>query len=378
MGSRPGRRTPLTGILLERIQREGPLTYAAFMEACLYHPEHGYYTARVPGTGQSDYLTSVETGQLFGCLLARQLAEMWEQLERPARFEVVECGAGRGRLAEAILPWVDKHARDFASALHLTLVEISEGMRAQAQRALASYGMRVECAAALPVRGIVGCLLSNELVDALPVHRVVQRREALREIYVGAQDGKLVEVEGELSSQELSRYLERYGKPLEEGQLAEVHPAALAWLEGAAAALKRGFLLTIDYGYPARELYGPAHQRGTFTAYRDHRTSEDWLEEPGRQDLTAHVNFTALEERGRELGLTLLGCPEQAQFLLSLLRASEFRDLPAGGAAAPREQLASRVELQQLIHPEGLGANFKVLIQAKGVEGARLTGLAPP
>lgn len=377
MGSRPNRRTPLTTILLERIRQEGPLTYAAFMEACLYHPEHGYYTARVPGTGQSDYLTSVETGQLFGCLLARQLAEMWEQLERPARFDLVECGAGRGRLAEAVLLWAHKHARDFAAALRLTLVEISDRLRAQAQKALAPCGTRLEYAAALPAGEIVGCLLSNELVDALPVHRVVQRREALREIFVSARAGELVEVEGELSSPALSGYLERYGKPLEEGQLAEVHPAALTWLERAAAMLQRGFLLTIDYGYAARELYGPAHQRGTFTAYRDQRSTEDWLAEPGRQDMTAHVNFTALEERGRELGLTSLGCPEQAQFLLSLLRVSEFGDLPGGGAG-PREQLASWVELHQLIQPEGLGANFKVLVQAKGVEGARLTGLAPP
>jgi len=193
---------------------------------------------------------------------------------------------------------------------------------------------------------------------------------------VSARNGELVEIEGEPSSPALARYLERYGGPLQEGQQAEVNLAALAWLDEAARALERGFLLTIDYGYRARELYGAAHQRGTLLAYREHRTSEDWLSKPGEQDLTAQVNFTALEARGRELGLTALGYVPQAQFLLALARASGLVER-LEREADTSETRATRNQLKQLVHPEGMGEAFKVLVQAKGVDAATLSGLQP-
>ncbi|HLD78902.1 MAG TPA: SAM-dependent methyltransferase, partial [archaeon] len=301
--------------------------------------------------------------------------EMWELLGRPGRFDLVECGAGRGALAAGILEAVRAKAPDFAAALRVTLVEVSPRLREQAQAALEGQGERVAIVERLPA-GVSGCLLSNELVDALPVHRVAQRAGGLREIYVSARGGELVEMEGEPSSPALARYLERYGAPLEDGQQAEVNLAALAWLDEAARALERGFLLTIDYGYRARELYGPAHQRGTLLAYREHRTSEDWLSRPGEQDLTAQVNFTALEERGRELGLTALAYVPQAQFLLGLAQASGLVERLEREADASATR-ATRNQLKQLIHPEGMGEAFKVLLQGKGVAGARLSGLQP-
>ncbi len=369
------RRTALTDILVARIARDGPLTFAAFMEACLYDPAHGYYTRRVPERGQRDYVSSPEVGPLFARLLGWQFDEMWEALGRPARFELVECGAGRGALAAGILESVHRQAPDFAAALRVTLVETSLRLREQAQAALEGQGERVAIVERLPA-GVAGCLLSNELVDALPVHRVVQRGNALREIYVSARSGELVETEGDPSSPALARFLERYGAPLEDGQQAEINLAALDWLEQAAAALERGFLLTIDYGYRARELYGAAHQRGTLLAYSEHRTSEDWLSKPGEQDLTAHVDFTALEERGSELGLASLGYVPQAQFLLALARASGLVERLEREAETP-EARAARNQLKQLIHPEGMGEAFKVLLQGKGVAGARWSGLQP-
>jgi SAM-dependent MidA family methyltransferase len=198
----------------------------------------------------------------------------------------------------------------------------------------------------------------------------------LREIYVNTRGQELVEEEGELSSPTVADYLDRYGAPLGEGQVAEVHLAMLAWLEQATAALERGFLLTIDYGYPAQDLYRPGRQRGSLLAYRQHRAGEDWLSLPGEQDLTAHVNFTALEERGRELGLEPLGGATQASFLLALVRASRCAELEPAGANQ-LEKLRTRQALKQLIHPEGMGEAFRVLVQAKGVSGARLSGLTP-
>jgi len=368
-------RTPLTDILVKRIERQGPLTFAAFMEACLYHPEHGYYTRRVPAQGRRDYVTSPEVGPLFGRLLAWQLREMWELLGRPSRFDLVECGAGRGQLAAHILDTVHATALDLAAALRVTLVEVSPGLREQANAALAKYRERAQVDERLPA-GIAGCLLSNELLDALPVHRVVKRQEGVREIYVGARNGQLMEIERELSSPALARYLERYGAPLREGQHAEINLAALGWLAQVAAALERGFLLTIDYGYRARELYGPGHPRGTLLAYREHRTSDDWLAGPGEQDLTAQVNFTALEERGRELGLVTLGLVPQARFVLALARASGLVERLEREADTP-EARATRNQLKQLVHPEGMGEAFKVLVQAKGMAGAALSGLQP-
>lgn len=368
--------TPLTDILLERIEREGPLTFAAFMEMCLYHPEHGYYTAHIAESRKRDYFTSPDVGPLFGRLLGGQLRELWELLGRPARFDLVECGAGRGRLAGDILGWAAEHAPTFLTALRVTLVETSGPLRQQAAKELQEYGERVRCVADLPQEQIIGCVLSNELVDALPVHRVVQRAEGLREIYVAARDGALREAEGELSTPALSRYLERYGAPLELDQLAEVNLRALTWLEQVARALDRGFVVTIDYGYPARELYGAGHPRGTLLAFSGHRAQEEWLARPGEQDLTAHVNFTALEKHGRELGLEILGFTTQTQFLLALVQAS--------GLAGEIESMTSEVkklklrqQLKQLIHPEGMGEAFKVLVQARGVGPARLSGLRP-
>ena len=221
---------------------------------------------------------------------------------------------------------------------------------------------------ALPSK-VTGCIFSNELLDALPVHRVVQREEGLREIYATANGDELGETEGQLSSPSIAQYMERYGVPLADGQFAEVNLAALEWLGDAAAVLERGFLLTIDYGYHASELYGPAHRRGTLLAYRGHRAEENWLEAPGEQDLTAHVNFTALEERGRELGLNPLRLATQTNFLLALAKSQGLADLV--------EVSDVRRQLIQLIHPEGMGETFKVLIQAKGVKTARLSGLEP-
>jgi len=376
MGPLPDRRTPLTDILLQRIQSQGSLTFAAFMEACLYDPEHGYYTQQVSARPSGDYFTSVDVGALFGRLLARQFREMWEALSCPPRFELVECGAGRGRLAEQVLTAAGEHSPGFSRALQFTLVEASPRLRAQAKATLERFGECARVTDELPPGGRMGCVFSNELLDALPVHRVVQRAEGLREIYVTARQGELAEEEGELSSPVVADYLRQYGAPLTEGQQAEVHLAALAWLEGAAAALERGLLLTIDYGYRARELYSPGRQRGTVLAYRHHRAHDDWLALPGEQDLTAHVNFTALEERGRELGLHTLGLVPQTNFLLALARASGFADLEGPGADET-EKLRARLALKQLVHPEGMGETFKVLVQAKGVAGVRLSGLEP-
>lgn len=367
--------TALTEILLDRIRQHGPITFADFMEACLYHPEHGYYTRNIPGEGTGDYYTSPEVHPIFGCLLARQFCEMWDILGCPREFHLVELGAGQGILATTVPTWIEQNAPEFARALRLLLVERSPRLRELGEQRLAGrlYG-QVRWVSELGETPRAGCFYSNELVDAFPVHRVVQRRAGLREIYVAARGDKLIEQEGELSSPALADYLVRYGAPLAQGQQAEVGLQALAWLEQVAAVLVRGFLLTIDYGYLARELYSAARRAGTLLAYRGHRVSDDLLAWPGAQDLTAHVNFTALIEHGRTLGLVPCGYTTQAKFLLALGKTNEFADLYAPNTSEAQRYKA-RLQLKQLIYPEGMGETFKVLVQAKALPAVSLTGL---
>ncbi|MBI4462129.1 MAG: SAM-dependent methyltransferase [Acidobacteria bacterium] len=366
--------TSLTPILLDRIRRDGCITFAAFMKACLYDSEHGYYS-RQRAKAVEDYYTSPEVHSIFGRLLARQFHEMWELLGCPAQFDLVEFGAGNGTLAASVLGWIEQNSPQLARATRVVLVERSDSLRAQGEKNLErGTSLPIRWMGRLPSGSFTGCFYSNEFVDALPVHRVVQRAGGLREIFVAARGDELVTEEGELSSPALADYLARYATPLAIGQEAEVNLLALPWLEKVARELSRGFLLTIDYGHVAAELYSVVRPAGTLLAYRAHRVSEDVLAWPGAQDLTAHVNFTALIEHGRRIGLLPLGFTSQAKFLLALGRGNEFADLSVTGATEA-ERYQARLRLKQLIYPEGMGETFKVLIQAKGLTGASLTGL---
>ncbi|MFQ5817544.1 MAG: class I SAM-dependent methyltransferase [Terriglobia bacterium] len=366
--------TALTEILLDRIRQHGPIPFAEFMQACLYHPEHGYYTRRV-AAGADDYYTSPQVHPIFGRLLARQFREMWEILGRPATFALVEFGAGDATLASHVLPWIEQNSPEFARSLRVVLVESSASLRAQSAAKLqGSISLPIRCLPELREGTLTGCFYSNEFIDAFPVHRVVQREAGLREIYVTARGQELVTEEGDLSSPALADYLARYGVPLARGQQAEINLAALAWLEAVARALRQGFLLTIDYGYLARELYSPLRATGTLLAYHQHRVSENLLLLPGARDLTAHVNFTALMEHGHRLGLVPLGFTTQAKFLLALGKGNEFSDLYAP-QASETERYQARLHLKQLIYPQGMGETFRVLVQAKAVKHASLTGL---
>ncbi len=366
----------LTEILGERIRAGGPISFAEFMRECLYHPAHGYYS-RASARRFGDYYTSVDVHPIFGRLLARQFAEMWELLGSPRPFVVAESGAGVGRLAGHILDFSARELPEFYEALEYVAVERSGARRAEhaARLAVHAAARRVSSAGEIP-RGIpAGCIFSNELLDALPAHRVVVENGALREIYVGFEGGRFIEVQEKPSTPALERYFHEQGITLEEGQQAEVCFEACDWIESVGRALERGFVLTIDYGHEARALYGDHHNRGTLLSYRDHAVSEDLLDAPGEQDLTSHVNFTAVDLWGRRAGLLRTGLVTQSQFLVALGRGNEFADLYEPGQTE-MEKLRARLLLKNLIHPEGLGEKFQVLIQHKGIAAPRLTGLS--
>jgi len=374
-----GEPSPLAARLAARIRAEGPITFADYMRACLYDPEYGYYS-RPESKRFADFYTSVDVHSVFGRLLARQLAEMWRLLDRPTEFTAVEAGAATGRLAAQVLDFSRRELPDFYGALRYVAVEQSAARRARHTETIATHlaAGRAYSNEVLPAEIPAGCIFSNELFDALPVHRIVFESGSLREVFVEleAADGEaLRETLGPPSTPELEAYFQKQGIALQEGQQAEVCLDACRWIADAGHRLGRGFVLTVDYGHPAKELYNERHMRGTLLAYAEHRASEEFLRAPGMQDLTAHVNFTALDFWGRLSGLAPTGLVSQMQFLLALGKGNEFEDLYEPGASEA-DRVRSRLLLKTLIHPEGMGETFHVFIQHKGVVDPQLTGLA--
>ncbi len=366
--------TPLAELLAERIRRDGPLPFADYMRECLYHPVHGYYS-KAESTRFADYYTSVDVHPVFGRLLARQFAEMWEHLGCPAEFMLVEVGAGAGRLAGSILDFCEVQLTSFYQALHYIAVERSAARCEQAARnsqrhtGAGHFTSSIEIPARIPS----GCLFSNEWIDALPVHRVVVDGGVLKEIFVNFSDGQFVNNLAPLSTCAIREYFATQGVNLHEGQHAEVCLEACGWITAVGRRLERGFVLTIDYGHSAADLFDDHHMRGTLLAYRNHRATEEYYSWPGEVDLTAHVNFTALELWGRRVGLETAGLTSQTAFLLALGQANEFADLYDDGQIEA-ERLRGRLQLKTLIHPEGMGERFQVLIQQKGMNALAEAG----
>ena len=399
----------LETLIREEIARAGPMPFARFMALALYHPTLGYYSGggegREPVGWSGDYFTSGDVHPLWGWCVARQLHEMWELLGRPDPFHIVEPGAGRGLLAREVWAYALERAPNWASALRYTLVERMspesplrarrEATLGQALGALGAPDGATRCASSLAgaaSAGAAGCVVANELVDALPVHIVEARAGALREVYVDAAPGRLVERLGPLSRLELAGYLDHERVPWRrypDGWRAEICLEAADWMRGVAGALARGFALTIDYGDTARRLYTRDRRRGTLAVYARHQLGERPLANPGHQDLTAHVNFSALREVGRAAGLRTAGLTTQRAFLerLGIRQEAESRAArlyPAAdtaratdrGQADHLRRAALRGAVATLLAPEGLGG-FRVLVQHRGVPGAgrRLTGL---
>jgi SAM-dependent MidA family methyltransferase len=214
---------------------------------------------------------------------------------------------------------------------------------------------------------VTGVILSNELVDAFPVHRVVMRPLGLREIYVGWDGSGFIEIETPPASPALERHFERLGVTLEAGQRADVNLQALEWMRQVGAILRRGLVFTIDYGHTATDLYAPSRKDGTLLCYHRHAVSDSPYLRVGQQDLTAHVDFTSLALAGQEAGLTVTGFTNQLHFLMGLGIESAF----AGVDPESPESAAMRA----LLRPDGMGTTYKVLIQHKGMPAPQLDGL---
>ena len=370
----------LQAVIRERIRTAGPLPFAAWAELALYHPELGYYARADRRSGRAgDFFTSVDLGPLFGALLASQFAETWRLLRTP-RFDLVEAAAGDGRLARDVLDAAAADDPAFYAAVDLHLVERSRAARdAQAAVLGPHAGKLASSGPGLPP-AVRGAVFANELLDALPPHLLQMTAGGLREVYVDvdAETGGFVERLGPLSDARVRAHVDERGIRLAEGWRAEVTPAAADWVRQAVAALDRGFLLLIDYGHEARELYSATHAAGTLAAYRRHRAADaaggaapPWLAAPGECDITAHVDLTLVRDTAERWGARTLGVLDQTYFLLGLGAVERAaRESAGGGVTALRRRLA----LKSLLVPGGLGSTHKVLIFGKDVGTPALAG----
>lgn len=387
----------LETVIRHEISVSGAIPFTRFMELALYHPEHGYYegAGRLIGR-RGDYFTSVSVGSLFGDLLAFQFAEWLEEelkLQSPEsepggsarRFQLVEAGAHNGRLAADILAWLRRHRPELLARIEYWIVEPSPRRRDWQKETLTGFAGKVRWLSALPTAGaaphfqsIRGVIFANELLDALPVHRLGWDARARRwfEWGVGVQQDRLVwqqlaAISGAVQREPLASLpgcarLEDLPPELlavlPDGFTVEVCPRAVEWWRTAARALERGWLVTVDYGLTAEEFFRPERTGGTARAYCQHRSSVDLLDRPGEQDLTAHVNFAALQAVGEAAGLRTQGIFAQGQFLAHSLRQAAESGPSLGDWTPERTR-----QLQTLLHPDHLGRAFRVLVQTRPV-----------
>lgn len=364
-----------------RIRERGPLTVAEFIEHALYHPRFGYYMGG-PNIGpRGDFVTSPEASPAFGKLLATHVADVDALLDSPRSLEVVECGPGNGTLARDLLVELSVAHPELYRRLRYWLVEISPALvQTQQEALLPVHGEVVNWCSSLGQlpRGLQGAVIANELIDALPVHVLEKTESDLLEQFVYVNDeGKLGLKLGPVSDASLLAFVEQETIELRNGERIEVNMLAEKWLDDLTRVLNRGVALLIDYGDEAPGRYSPARREGTLLAYYAGGVTESILSHPGNQDITALVDFTALQNAARRTGFDVLGITRQSSFLLGLGLGTTHTAESVAGMSFDAV-IKYRRGLQTLISMEGLG-RFHVLLLSKGLlpEQARggLSGL---
>ncbi len=352
------------------------MRFDRFMELALYHPGDGYY-AKVGGPspiGRSgDFYTSVSAGPLFGRLLARQFFQMWQVLGKPRPFWMIEQGAHDGQLACDVLEWCRAETTEFFEAIRYGIVQASGAasmhQKCAPEPALVSRITWFENLAALAEEKPVGVFFSNELVDAFPVRAITHSAGEWFEQHVAIRDETLRWHDRPIVDEELAEAVAALALPTIEDYTTEINLRARSWIAEVALAMRRGYVLTIDYGYPASLYYAPHRSGGTLTAYVKHHSVDDVLAEPGMRDITAHVDFTTLARAGEGAGLTTLGFLDQQRFLMGVAHDE------LSGAGGPLVKIQENLGAwNTLTHPEHFGARFHALLQAKNAP-ANLDGL---
>lgn len=361
----------LAARLLLRIEREGPITFRDWMEAALYDSLEGYYQkpSRERWGRAGDYRTSPERSPLFAATFARYFAALYETLGEPDSWTIMEAGAGACHFARGILQTLRRDYQKVFKATRYIIDEASEDAREQSRLTLAPFAGQVAyrrlSELTSPFETVV--VFSNELLDAFPVHRVMMLDGHLRELRVGAEPrtGAFKWIPSEPSTARLSAYFESAGIRLCEGQIAEVNLAAADWLATVASVIKRGYVITVDYGAEASELYSAPHRReGTLRAFSRHRFVENVLAHPGAQDLTTTVDWTNFKRAGLEHGLHAVSLEGQDQFLLRAGLLDQLERMTAR-AQSEADAVILRASVREMILPGGMGSSFQVLVQKK-------------
>ena len=358
----------LEKIIIREIEQKGPIPFRDFMEMSLYYPDLGYYTSENRRIGTNgDYYTSPWLSSVLGEMLALQIEEMWAILGKED-FTIVEFGGGDGTLCIDILNQL-KNNPVLYSRLRYHIIEKKRRLREEDKKQVPGIQSWHESPDEIgPVKN--GCVLSNELLDNLSTSPVVMQDE-LMEVFVDYNDG-FVETLRPAGSK-LKQYFAQLGVRLPNGFRTEVNLEAIEWIRKVAAILEKGFVLTIDYGCPSAELYSTTRSEGTLVCYHRHQVNYSPYQHIGEQDITTHVNFSALQHWGIQNGLECCGFTSQANFLLGLGLTSHLqqKEIKSTMKSLPPSRKA------MMIHTflAGMGRKFKVLIQNKGLQKPRLSGL---
>jgi SAM-dependent MidA family methyltransferase len=360
------------------IETSGPITFARFMERALTDPAFGYYaTAADRPTRSGDFLTAPELHPIFGHVLAHQLDEMWQLLGRPDPFVLREFGAGTGSLFLAIADGLARMDSALASRIRYEPVDFAR-QRALIFERLAAAG-RANQVMPINERGALcdGAVVANEYIDALPVHRVIKIGGELREIYVAYRDDLFTEVAGPLSDDRLAAWFADAAIELGEGQRAEVNLAMLDWLDDLATTVERGYVIVIDYGASARDLYDARRRpNGTVRAFSGNQVSSDVLTDPGSRDITSHVDFDTLDRHARACGFEVLGRRRSNEFLMSAGLDDVYQHARAEAESDWESATTVRSAIQRLLDPNSLGG-YLVDVLSRNAPAGPLMGFAP-
>ena len=355
--------------LRELIRRDGPITFHDWMKAALYDPSGGYYQrSDLERWGRGgDYRTSPERSELFAATFARYFAKLYDGLQRPEEWTIVECGAGDGGFAAGVLrTWSDRFPEVF-EATRYVVYELSDDALARARERLRAFGTRVELYSDFElVSAGRGIYFSNELLDAFPVHRVVKNRDGLSELYVTLDsEERFAWSTGPLSTERLADYCRAYSRELANGQIIEINLAIDDWLAQVAGKLDEGFLITVDYGEESADLYDSARRpQGSLRGFSRHAFVDDLLAQPGESDLTTTINWTQVKSTGERCGFKVIEFASQDRFLLNagLLEEMEVMLEKAGTDAG---KLALSTSAREMILPGGMASSFQILVQQK-------------
>jgi len=364
----------LISIIKDRIKREGSISFRDFMDIALYYPEMGYYTSpqeKIGGFG--DFFTASELDKVFGELLGKQFVEIFHKIGQE-RFQIVEIGAGKGYLAYDILKYLKENHPDIYEKSQYILIEKSPYHIKLQKELLSEFEIVkwVQDIIDFENESITGVIFSNELFDAFPVHLIRKLNGKIYEVFITIdRENNIKEILKE-ADEEIIKYIKELNINIPEGMQTEINLDAVDYIKKIARKLKKGYVISIDYGFPSAELYKYYRMRGTLLCYYRHRYSENYYENVGMQDITSHVNFSALKYYGMVAGLDFTGFTDQAHFLTNLGLMDILTQLQEKNDLESFERLN---RLKTLVLPKGMGEKFKVLVQHKNIENPEIKGL---